>query len=567
MVIMELDKTGKRVLLQSPYNKQLVEAIRNIPGRQWRKEIKRWEIPMGEITSAIRVLKGAGWEYKVTPELKRVIVADREKKEELLALKFEDTVHFNPPGFRSELRPFQKVGALFLVKAGRAVLADDMGLGKSIQALAAVVALQVNRTLVLAPATLVDNWEKEILKHVPGIHYIKITDEKREVRQALWETPVEEPTLWITNYEKLLHDWDMMPHRWDAIVADEVSSRIKNYRTQQTKNLKRLDAEYRFGLTGTPIENALVEFHSVMDWIEPGLLGPGHLFVKRYGIINEYTGKVEGYQHIEEVQIRVSPYLLRRTKEEVLPELPSKIIQDYDVVLTKAEREEYRAASNNFEEWWAETTGENAWGEAVVKIIRLKQLVDHPKLVGIDLNSSKLEELKDILVELRGHKVVVFTQFKTMAYLMAEELDRPEYQYKVWMVTGDQKKNRLKLIDDFQEHDGSAVLIMTEIGSRGLTITEADYIIHYDYPWNPAVLRQREDRLHRMGQKNVVNVINLIAAETIDEYIWEVLYDKEKLAKEFLEGTESEVIFKRLGRSDLLRLVRGDKRKRRSAAA
>lgn len=570
MVIMDLDKKGQKILITSPYDVALKDAIKEIPGRVWNPELKKWVIPLGEISFAIKMFKRTGWEYKVTARLRECVVADKERKEAMLRLKFQDDADFDAPGFRSTLRPFQNVGALFLVTAKRAVLGDDMGLGKSIQALAAAANLKAERTLVLVPGTLLDNWEEEILKHVPG-HLYYVVDGKPAERQALWEQQPDEPAFWVTNYEKLLHDWEVMPHRWDVIIADEVSARIKNYRAQQTKKLKRLKAEYRWGLTGTPIENALVEFHSVMDWIEPGLLGPGSQFIKRYGIKDEMTGRIIGYRNIEEVQLKVSPYLIRRTKEEVLPELPEKIVNDYHVKLSAAERAEYKRATDDFEEWWGDTTGEFTWGDVLTKIVRLKQLTGHPRLLGLDMDSSKLEELKNILVELRGHKVVVFTQFKQIAYMMSEELDEwsttlrsGKRQHKIFTMTGDHKKKKKNEIKHaFEDHEGSALLIMTEVGAYGLNLQCADYIIHYDFPWNPARLRQREDRLHRMGQKNVVNVINLIATDTIDEYIWDVLYDKESLAQGFLAGTKSEVIFERLGRSTVMRLVRGRKRKRR----
>lgn len=549
-----LDYEQEKLVLRSQYDADLVTSIKQIPGRKWDKERKVWTFPRIEIGTLTRKLQP--WSFVFTPIAKCFYDEQEGRRRRLLDLKFAHDVSFHHPQLRVELRPFQRVGASFLAEVGRGLLADDMGLGKTIMSTSAALKVGAERVLVLCPATLKGNWIRELSERFDGLNIIHIHGDKKE-RASAWNASEVEGFrgFVVANYELLIHDWDTMPRQWDCIIADEVT-RIKNWKAQKTKNMKKLKATHRFGLSGTPIENNLSELHSIMDWIEPGLLGAGYLFVQEY-VEKDQFGRHVGYKNLDRVQSRISLYYLRRKKEDVLEELPPKVSHPVFVELSAKERAEYNRLSGDFESW-IRREARPVYANALERLIRLKQYVDHPKLLDKQEASSKMTELQSILDELDGHKVVVFTQFVPMAEILAGEL----LHGRAFMMTGKHTPipRRQPIVDEFGAVEGSALLVMSEIGAHGLNITAADYIIHYDYPWNPAVLRQREDRLHRMGQRQTVNVIYLKAAQTIDEYIWDVLYGKEQFAEQFFQEAEqiaSDMVVKRLTIKDMVRLARG----------
>lgn len=544
MIVLSLD--GKNLTAVSPFDLGLVEAYRTIPGRRWNPRHKRWEFPLGQLKRLEGVLRQRGYTWAYEEVLTVFLSHQRRLTERQLATRDLEDAEFETPGMISTLRPFQRVGAKFVTEGKRVLLADEMGLGKTIQAIAAIMAWEPSSTLVLCPASVKVNWEREIHKHTARMGCEIITGSKADRRES-WAKA--EPKIKIANYELLLHDADIMPYKWGCIVADE-ATRVKNYRAQTTKRLKRLQCKYAIAMSGQPIENTLEELHSIMEFVQPTLLGPGWLFVEQH-CIKDLWGKTTGYRGLEEVQIKVAPYFLRRLKADVEPQLPAKIVQDYIVELSYRERQEYNRAVRDFVSW-VHTIDRETMPNILAKLTRLKQLVDYPPLLVDGAGTSKLNELQNILEEIgRGHRVVIFTQYAEVARAIQERLD-------CLIVTGKTKmETRSDILDSF-ESSPCPYLVMTEVGAYGINLTMADYVIHYDYPWNPAKLAQREDRLHRIGQDKTVNVINLKGGDTIDEYIWTILYKKLRLASDFLAGVD-EVRQRKLSIGDMIALARGYK--------
>ncbi|KKK94999.1 hypothetical protein LCGC14_2677210, partial [marine sediment metagenome] len=371
----------------------------------------------------------------------------------------------------------QRVGIEFAIaslKAGKgALIADDMGLGKSFQALS-VIALNpsLKSVLILCPASLKYNWAAEVEKHYPSLSYVVI-DGNAATRQQLWRRPSR---LKIANYELLLHDVEPRVFEWDLVVGDECT-RLKSWKAQTSKRAKKLRRRYSLGLSGAPIQNRLEEFHSIMDFVIPGLLGPGWQFVRDYCIKN-YWGTVVGYQNLERFKAKVAPHFIRRLKKAVLPELPDKVYTDCNLELSSEEWRLYDAVRDQILTL-IRSNDKLQVSNILTMMLRLKQIVDDSRLVGESIASSKMGALKEILEVAQEHKIVVFTQFAKLAIRLGVE-------YKTLVIHGGvASKDRVSIVERFNNDDGPRVLISTDAGAYGLNMTAADIIIHIEQPWNP----------------------------------------------------------------------------------
>lgn len=556
-----------------PYDARLVDLIRTVPGRRYDPDTKTWRIP----SQTLRALQTEAARWGITIQLDNAVLQAQEvgqrNKDELRALKDVEDVALDLPT-ETKVRNYQRVGIRFMWRALRGfkgvLLADDPGLGKTLQALS-IVAMNANlqKVLVLCPASIKYVWEGEIQKHYPQLSYVVI-DGLPERRAELWGSDAR---IKIANYELLnqRHERDCLRSNsekrkadpkapctcgkvlrpdaalrtteWDLVIADECT-RLKSYKAQTPRIAKELERRYSIGLSGTPIENHLEELHSIMDFAVPGLLGPGWLFVQQHCVYR--NGIHVGYKAVDVVREKIAPHYIRRRKADVLQELPPKVYNDVLLELSPAEWRIYTAIREQI----VTMVGENpklSVGNILTEMLRLKQCVNDVRLLGEDgIPSSKVSALWDTLEASEGHSLVVFTQFAEWAQILQKEFGG----FLLYGAVSTDK--RRDMIEAFQAGK-ETLLFSTEAGAYGITLTAADIVIHLDQPWNPARLIQREDRLHRIGQKSSVNVVNFIARRTIDEYVRKILHRKAALAKLVFQDEVEEAM--QITKADLLSLL------------
>ncbi len=433
-----------------------------------------------------------------------------------------------PMKLESVLRPYQRDGVRwlhFLKTHGLGgLLADDMGLGKTLQVLTLLLMGARRRpSLILCPKTLLFNWLREVKKFAPELKVVIVQGNPLDRQRLLRQTA--DFDLLITSYP--LYQRDMASYlefRFETCILDEAQS-IKNPATHLSRNVKRIQADQRLALTGTPMENRLLDLWSIFDYILPGFLGRKEDFRVRY------TEEMLG-----DLTRRIRPFLLRRTKVEVLPDLPAKIEQTSYATLTQNQLALYQQTLQRLRKRLKEAVEENALGQSRIEILagltRLRQICDHPGLIhpqyrSADGLSGKLELFEELLDECLdgGHKVLVFSQFTRMLSILRGRLDNRRTPY--CSLEG-QTVDRQSVVDQFNQSPGISVfLISLKAGGYGLNLTSADTVILFDPWWNPMVEDQAADRAHRFGQQRAVTVYRLITQGTIEEKM-ELLQSKKR---------------------------------------
>jgi SNF2 family DNA or RNA helicase len=515
------------------YNEGVVALVKTITGRSYDRASRTWYVPCYHVEEVVEKLSPIGFSF--TPEVtayRAQLAAHRDRLDAARA-----TPAYSGP-LTATMHPYQRIGAGFLRTAGRALLADQMGLGKTLQSIAACEG--DGRVLVLAPASNKYGWKEEIEKWAPG-EAISVIDGSPEGRAALWKAPAK---WFIVNYELLLRPADLSEMRrgFDAIICDE-ATRISNHQAKTVVALKTVPAAKRIAMTGTPISNRPSDVWSIVDWLHPGLLGTWSQFLEAYAVFDDWgeRGKVVGFKDLTGLAAKLRPVMLRRTKEEVLKELPKKTVQDVLFDMSKDEWKVYDAVrANILGDLDAAAMGgidRRSLSESMVKMLRLKQVTGSTALIGDgSAGSTKLLVMKERLDEALagGEKVIVFTQFAEMAKLISALLERSEIGHR--MIYGDvAHEDRQRYVNEFNDDPEVKVMVMTEAGAYGLNLQAASVVIHYDLPWSIAKTLQREDRAHRMGQEKPVTVLTLCARGTIDEYVAKVLKKKNRESVEILE--------------------------------
>jgi SNF2 family DNA or RNA helicase len=463
-----------------------------------------------------------------------------------------------PSTLQAELRDYQLEGYRWLSRLAHwgagACLADDMGLGKTVQALALLLARAAEGpALVVAPTSVGLNWAAETARFAPTLS-VKMFGGVGEERRALAEGLGPFDVL-VTSYDLMQREEALLTgRRWHTIVLDEAQA-IKNMATRRSKAAMKLQGGFRMITTGTPIENHLGELWNLFRFLNPGLLGSLERFNERF------AGPIERQQDREaRVRLRklLHPFILRRTRAQVLEELPPRTEIQREVVPEQEESAFYealrRTALERLER--AEGPAEQRRFQILAEIMRLRRACCNPRLVApdIDVPSAKLEAFGELVEELRdnGHKALVFSQFTDHLALVREYLDARGviYQYLDGTMP---PEARQRAIAAFQAGRGDLFLISLKAGGTGLNLTAADYVIHLDPWWNPAVEDQATGRAHRIGQERPVTVYRLVARGTIEQKIVELHRHKRDLADSLLEGTEAA---RRLSPEELLALLR-----------
>lgn len=441
-----------------------------------------------------------------------------------------------PGGLSRLLRPYQVDGAgwlLFLAqKKSGGMLADEMGLGKTVQALAMMESLP-GPHLVVCPSSLVWNWCREAVRFVPNLKVLAIEGAGRGNLLG----KIASSDIVLTSYALLRRDIGRYKdHRFSSVVLDE-AQHIKNPDSQNAKAACALQADSRFLLTGTPLENSLRDLWSLFDFLLPGYLGGRKEFQERYE-----KPLLEGERGAlwERLNRRVRPWMLRRKKADLLPELPEKIEQILEIELTPAQKAVYTQLqiAARAEVDAMKKSGGAARMRVLTALLRLRQACCDLRLLGSDARepSAKLGALLELVGEAvdGGHRVLVFSQFTAMLDLIAPALDGAGF---AWCRLDGATKDRPAVVEKFQSDPGIPVfLISLKAGGTGLNLTAADTVIHFDPWWNPAVEAQATDRVHRIGQANVVTSIKLIARDTVEHRVIAMQEKKRTLISGLLDA-------------------------------
>lgn len=449
-----------------------------------------------------------------------------------------------PAAIHAELRPYQVEGFHFLAYLTAnhfgGILADDMGLGKTLQALAWLAWLPAEKkthpSLVVCPKSVMSNWSAEAAHFAPSIRVRLLS--KGACDAAALKAARAEADLVVANYTQLrLLEAELTAAPWRAVILDEAQY-IKNPESQTARIALSLKAAHRLALSGTPIENRLLDLWSIMSFAMPGVLGNRAQFTKRFDQKNDPLARLR-------LSARVRPFLLRRTKTEVAKDLPDRIEEDLVCEMDGTQATLYRAELKRARQQLLKLKTARELDQArfniLTSLLRLRQICCHPVLVSekaAGAESAKLGALLDLLEPLieEGHKVLVFSQFVEMLALIRAEIETRGWRQ--FLLTG-QTEERGPLVEDFQKSDGPAVfLISLRAGGFGLNLTAASYVVLFDPWWNPAVENQAIDRTHRIGQTSKVIAYRLLVKDSIEEKIRHLQKQKKALAADIL-GEES----------------------------
>jgi superfamily II DNA or RNA helicase len=493
--------------------------------------------------------------------LKRFIESPEAKALKQKLANFEGIPNIElPANIQAELRPYQKEGFDFLchltdTKLG-GILADDMGLGKTLQTLSWLSWLKARNgkkhqpALVICPASVLHNWRREAERFTPHLKVLVL--QSGAARHNL-RKQIPQHDIIVTNYALLRRDLeDLQKFPFSAAILDEAQF-IKNPTAQVTQSVKQLKAGQRLALTGTPLENRLMDLWSITDFIQPGYLGNQEHFTQTY------EPKAEGAEGVDAQRIarrrlsaKLRPLMLRRLKQQVAKDLPDRIEVRRDCELGEAQRKLYLAELRRSRDQVMQAVVEKGLAKSKIHVLaaltRLRQICCHPQLVGNDSVSGKTDTLFELLEPLlqEGQKVLIFSQFVQMLRLL--ETECKVRQISTHILTGETKE-RQAVVQNFQEDGQAAVFLLSlRAAGTGLNLTNASYVVLYDPWWNPAVEAQAIDRSHRIGQTRTVNAYRLIAPGTVEEKIWEL---QQRKAQAIADVLGEEGFAKSLSQTDL----------------
>lgn len=533
-VLLEEDKLAIRF----PYNLELVQLVRTLPGRRWDKANKTWTVARTHLSLVLETFRP----YQLNIDAS--LLADEQPSRQITEA---------PSGFNGKLYPFQLEGVNFLISRRRCILGWEMGLGKTIAAIAALQHLRqegrVGHALILTPKSVVSQWSDEI-KRFSGESAMIVEGSASEKGQLI---ATSSALFTVTNYETAWLSEDAFRKRqqgYDCVVLDE-AQRIGNYDTKTSKAVKSLfsSAAYKWALTGTPLMNRLEELHSIMSFVDEDILGSWWNFSNRY-IEYEETGfgykTFHGYKNLYEIHsILDGRWMLRRKKVEVLKEMPELMILPRYVEWKEFEREAYDTLFQKFEDNFDPVRDKGL--ALIAKFIVLRRACDSIFLVREHLGeipesasrrpSSKTEELISVIDDIgESSKLVVFSEWTDAVLSISEALRTKGIGHVVFhggltSVERDEAKAR------FVADPEMRCFVSTDAGAYGLNLQASGCVINYDLPWSPAKIQQRIGRAHRIGQESKVLCLNLIHRGSIEDSVLRVLSEKGNLIAQVMEGS------------------------------
>lgn len=510
----------------------------------------------------------------------RAIYLDSMKKEKYNIIKtnnlFDELIHnFNTyrdvevdfsKKDRNILRDYQEIGVKWLYNIYKCgfggILADEMGLGKSIQLIylikQIIKELPDAKILIVAPTSLIYNWKNEFDKFGSELKY-KVIAENRKTRKEELEH-IDDINILITTYGLVRQDRDKyLDMNFELIAIDEAQT-IKNQNAQMTKIVKALKANTKLALTGTPLENSVLELWSIFDFIMPGYLASSLSFHRKYNIKDVDS---DNLKVLDDLNKQIKPFILRRKKKDVVKELPDKIENNIYIDLNPEQKKLYVAQLEKTQKEMDAILATEGFKKGSFKILqlltKLRQLCIDPRILYENYTggSSKIENLISLTQEIiaNGHKILLFTSYKTALDIVNKEFTN--HNISTYVIDGSvSSKKRMELVDKFNSDDTNVFLITLKAGGTGLNLTSADVVIHLDLWWNPQVENQATDRAHRIGQKNTVEVIKLVCKGTIEERILELQNKKKILSDTLIEGEDRDQnIISKLTEKDIKRLL------------
>lgn len=438
-------------------------------------------------------------------------------------------------GINARLYPYQVDGVSFLAGTGRALLADDMGLGKTLQAISASVWLQehgnVKKIMILCPASLKQQWAREIRKFTNlETQVIQGTPPQRGVQYR------RECSFFILNYELLLRDLSIINETLspDLLILDE-AQRIKNWRTKIASAVKLVSSRYTFVLTGTPLENRLEDLYSLMQVVDPQILGPLWRYMSDFHI-TDTSGKVLGYRNLSSLRQKLKPVMLRRDRKIVSDQLPDRVNSQIDVALDAKQRELHDSAKSTAG-YYADIAKNRPLtpteqNRLIAALQQARMACNSAGLVDKETKDSpKIDELETILEEVclqSGLKVVIFSCWKLMTKMVESRLRAMGIGYVT--LHGDiPTAKRGQLMESFQNDDSVQIFLSTDAGGVGLNLQAGSVLVNLDVPWNPAVLEQRNARIHRLGQKRNVQIITMVGEDSYEQDVLALVQSKQDL--------------------------------------
>ncbi|MDF2857753.1 MAG: helicase [Neobacillus sp.] len=506
---------------------------------------------MNELNASSEDLMGQGIRVPLIQGIQQIdaleegnlLSAEKTFKKLINNLQNPDNLEFAvPDSLDNILRDYQKFGFRWLKMLAKykfgGILADDMGLGKTLQSIAFIVSvlsdirMKKQPALIVCPSSLVYNWLNELKKFAPGIRVL-IVDGSKVERNALMKETTDVDVI-ITSYPILRRDISSFFDKFFHTVFFDEAQAFKNHTTQTAKAVKKIQADYRFALTGTPVENSIEEIWSIFNVVFPNLL-PGR------SVFQDLRR--------ENIAKRIRPFILRRLKEDVLKELPEKIEMIQTSDLHVEQKKLYAAYLAKLKQDTLKHLNKESFQKNRIRILagltRLRQICCHPSLFVEDYHGSsgKFEQLLEIIEECRstGKRMLIFSQFTKMLGLIGREMVTQGLPY-FYLDGQTPSSERVELCNRFNNGERDVFLISLKAGGTGLNLTGADTVVLYDLWWNPAVEQQAADRAHRMGQKNVVQVIKLVAHGTIEEKMNDLQERKKHLIEEVIQPGQDQLL-------------------------
>lgn len=452
-----------------------------------------------------------------------------------------------PKDLNATLRDYQVSGFEFFKTLSDyqfgGILADEMGLGKTIQTIAFLLSNKDKKSIVITPTALIYNWKNELEKFAPTLKVGLLHAAKSEREKIL--DNIDNYDVILTTYTTYKNDIDKYKNiNFDYCIIDEAQN-IKNPDAIITKAIKNVNAKVKFALTGTPIENNLMELWSIFDFIMPGYLYNKSKFKSIF---------VNNDKNIIELKNLIKSFILRRTKKEVIAELPDKIEQKIIIDLEKEHKRAYKGYVNLITRKIKENNQDNI--TVFSYLTKLRQLCLSPELMvkNYQGKNSKLDVLINIINDSSDEKILVFSQFTKVLEVIGKRLNEENISYS-YLDGKTSAKDRVKLVEEFNTNNNKVFLISLKAGGTGLNLTSANIVVHFDPWWNPAVEDQASDRAHRIGQKNVVNVIKLIAKGTAEERVINLQETKKELIEDVINGNlDNSSTLKNLSKDDIIDL-------------